>query len=415
MKIVVAVHGTRGDVEPCLAVAIELRRRGHEVSMAVPPNLIDFATTSGFANVKAYGPDSQQQIESEFFLRGWQLCNPFILLREARKYLIQGWQEMGELLHYLSQDADLILTGTTYQEVAANVAEARGVALVALHFFPCRLNTATVPLPIPIQLLRPFWVLVEWLHWRLIRPAEDRQRLSLGLPQARTRAVGRIVNSGSLEIQCYDKLFFPELAGDWGFSRPIVGSMSIEQAFDHDQELMDWIAAGQAPLYFGFGSMPVHAPKRTLNLIADVCAELGLRALINTPQPLPDSLRESDSFKLVRMVNLRLVLPCCRVVVHHGGAGTTAAGVRAGVPTLVLWVGAEQPLWGRAVQRLGIGTSGRLSTITHESLRAMLIKAMKPKVVARARLIAGQMTRPSESATAVADLVEAKARNHKRR
>jgi len=415
MKIVVAVHGTRGDVEPCLAVAIELRRRGHEVSMAVPPNLIDFATTSGFAMVVAYGPDSQQQIESEFFRRWRHPRHPLIWLREARHYLMQGWQEMGEVLYNLSQDVDLILTGTTYQEVAANVAEARRLPLVALHLFPHRLNTAIVPLPIPIQLLRPFWVFLEWLHWCILRPAEDQQRHSLGLPPARTRAVGRIVNSGALEIQGYDKLFFPKLTKEWRYSRPIIGFLTIEQATDQDQELMEWIAAGQAPVYIGFGSMSVPDPRQTLSLIADVCGELGLRSLIYSGEGLPGRRRETDTLRLVRSVNYRLVLPCCRAVVHHGGAGTTAAGVRAGVPTVILWIGAEQQFWGRAVQRLGLGTSGRLSTITHESLRAMLIKAMKPKVVARARLIAGQMTRPSESATAVADLVEAKARNHKRR
>lgn len=412
LKVVVAVHGSRGDVEPCLAAAIELRRRGHEVQMAVPPNLIDFAKASGFITVVAYGPDSQQQMQSEFF-QGWrQIRNPFVLLREARQYLMQGWQEMGNVLYNLSKDADLILTGTTYQEVAANVAEARSLPLAALHFFPCRLNTAIVPLPIPIQLLRPIWSLLEWLHWRLLSPAEDQQRLSLGLAPARTSAVRRIVSSGALEMQGYDKLFFPELSREWGSSRPIVGFLTIEQAMDQDQELMQWIAAGEAPVYFGFGSTPVTDSQRMLTLITDVCAGLRLRALICSGEGLTGHSHEADMIKLVRSVNFRLVLPCCRAVVHHGGAGTTAAAVRAGVPTVILWSVADQPVWGRVVQRLGIGVSGRLSAISHKSLRAMLIAVRAPRVVARARMIAEKMTQPSENAVAVADLVEAKAQRH---
>ena len=114
------------------------------------------------------------------------------------------------------------------------------------------------------------------------------------------RAVRRIVSSGALEIQGYDKLFLPELAREWGSSRPIVGFLTIEQAMDQDQELMRWIAAGEAPVYFGFGSMPVTDPQRTLTLIADVCADLGLRALICGGEGLPGRSHEADTIKWVR-------------------------------------------------------------------------------------------------------------------
>jgi UDP:flavonoid glycosyltransferase YjiC (YdhE family) len=213
-------------------------------------------------------------------------------------------------------------------------------------------------------------------------------------------------------MQGYDKLFFPELSREWGSSRPIVGFLTIEQAMDQDQELMQWIAAGEAPVYFGFGSTPVTDSQRMLTLITDVCAGLRLRALICSGEGLTGHSHEADMIKLVRSVNFRLVLPCCRAVVHHGGAGTTAAAVRAGVPTVILWSVADQPVWGRVVQRLGIGVSGRLSAISHKSLRAMLIAVRAPRVVARARMIAEKMTQPSENAVAVADLVEAKAQRH---
>ena len=154
MRFAIAVHGTRGDVEPAAAAAVELQRRGHEVSMAVPPNLVRFAESAGLpAPVLPYGPDSQQQLEAEVFRDWWKLRNPATVLRQAREYVVDGWSEMSETLNAMAAGADLILTGTTYQEVAANVAEAQGIPLAALHYFPARANSKILPVPVPLSVV----------------------------------------------------------------------------------------------------------------------------------------------------------------------------------------------------------------------------------------------------------------------
>jgi hypothetical protein len=95
------------------------------VNMAVPPNLVEFAESAGLFSVDSYGPDSQQQLEAEVFHDWFKLRNPIKVLRQAREYLTEGWAKMSETLTKLAVGADLILSGTTYHEVAANVAEAR--------------------------------------------------------------------------------------------------------------------------------------------------------------------------------------------------------------------------------------------------------------------------------------------------
>jgi len=105
-------------------------------------------------------------------------------------------------------------------------------------------------------------------------------------------------------------------------------------------------------------------------------------------------------------MNHAAIFPACRAVVHHGGAGTTAAGMRAGVPTLILWVTADQPIWAAQVKRLKVGSSRRFSGTTKESLVAELRGILNPHYVARARQVASQMTEPAESITATADLLE---------
>jgi UDP:flavonoid glycosyltransferase YjiC (YdhE family) len=410
MKIALAVHGTRGDVEPCAAVGRELLRRGHDVRMAVPPNLIGFVESAGVPGAVAYGPDSQKQLDADFFRDFWKIQNPVTLVRKGMEYITEGWAEMSQTLMALSQDADILLTGTTYQEVVANVAECRGIPLAALHYFPARVNSHIVAFPAPSAVVRSVWTAAEWLHWRMMKNADDAQRRELGLPRATARCARRIVDGGALEIQAYDELFFPGLAREWGDTRPFVGALTMELPTTTDDEVSSWIAAGTPPIYFGFGSMPVESPAEAMAKIGGVCAELGERALISSGVwDLDDDGAYGDHAKLVGAVNHAAVFPLCRAVVHHGGAGTTAAGVRAAVPTLILWVGADQPVWATHVKRLKVGTARRFSSTNRDKLATALRKVLAPEVTARAREVATQLTKPETSVSAAADLLEEKA------
>lgn len=409
MKFTLAVHGTRGDVEPCAAVGRELLTRGHEVRMAVPPNLIGFVESAGIPGAVAYGPDSQKQLDADFFRDFWKIQNPVTLVRRGMEYITEGWSEMSETLMSLSDGADLLLTGTTYQEVVANVAERQGIPLAALHYFPARVNSHIVPFPIPGQVMRSAWTAGEWLHWRMMKDAEDRQRRELGLPKATVRCARRIVDAGTLEIQAYDELFFPGLAQEWGGTRPFVGALTMELPTSSDDEVASWIAGGTPPIYFGFGSMPVESPAEAVAMISAVCAELGERALISSGVWNLDGGAYGDHVKLVGAVNHAAVFPACRAVVHHGGAGTTAASVRAAVPTLILWVGADQPVWATQVKRLKVGMARRFSTTTPDRLLGALQAVLAPRFTARAREVATQLTKSDASVGAAADLLEEKA------
>ncbi|OHV04532.1 hypothetical protein BKN37_09555 [Mycobacterium talmoniae] len=355
--------------------------------------------------------DSQQQLDADIFRKYWKIQNPVTALRELREYMTQGWAEMSAALQSLADGSDLILTGTTYQEAAANVAEYHGIPLAALHYFPARASGRALPLPLPPWLIRSGMAAAEWVYWRILKEAEDAQRRELGLPKATVSCVRRIAESGTVEMQAYDELFFPGLAQEWRGRRPFVGSISMELATDSDEEVASWIAASDPPIYFGFGSMPVQSPAQTVAMITEVCAELGERALICSGSCDFDDIPQANHVKLVGAVNHAAVFPRCRAVVHHGGAGTTAAGVRAGVPTVILWIGADQPVWAASVKRLEVGVSQRLSCTSRESLVAALRTVLTPHYVRRAREVAAAMTKPARSVSTAADLLEETVRN----
>jgi vancomycin aglycone glucosyltransferase len=117
-----------------------------------------------------------------------------------------------------------------------------------------------------------------------------------------------------------------------------------------------------------------------------------------------------ENVKVVREVNHAAVFPACCAAVHHGGAGTTAAGLRAGTPMLILWNGLDQPMWAAAIEYLEVGFGRRFSDSTLDSLTADLQQILSPQYAVRARTVATQMITPAESLARAADLLEDVAR-----
>ena len=413
MKVVLAFYGTRGDVEPGVAVGRELLRRGHDVRMAVPPDLIALAQSVGLA-ATAYGPDNQEWLEvtrnfwKRFFRNFWKIQDLKRLLREAREPGIQCWAEMSETLTSLAEAADLLVTGMSYQEIAANVAEYHRIPLASLHWLPIRVNGHVVS-TLPPPLIRSAMTLYEWLVWRGVKKVEDAQRRELGLPKATSPAPRRIAERESLEIQAYDEVCFPGLTAEWAKwdrQRPFVGTLTMELPTDADEEVVSWIAAGTPPIFFGFGSIPVESPADAIAMIAAACARLGERALVGAGWSDFSNVPHFEHVKVVGTMNYAAIFPACRALVHHGGAGTTAAGLRAGVPALILWMADVQFMWGAALKRLKVGTARRFSTTNETSLVADLRRILAPQYVIRAREIAARMAEPAESVSVAADRME---------
>src|SRR6202453_4425000 len=193
------------------------------------------------------------------------------------------------------------------------------------------------------------------MHASITKDAEDAQRRALGLPEADGSSI-------RLEIQAYDELCLPEPAAERvesdGFRplKPFVGALTLELPTEADDEVLSWIAEGTPPIYFGFGSnVRLPYPAETVAVISAACAQLGERALFCSGASDFIGVPDFDNVKVVSAVNHAVVFPACRAVVHQGGAGTTAAGMRAGVPTLILWHQIDdQPIWAAAVNQLKV-------------------------------------------------------------
>ena len=413
MKFVLANWGSRGEIEPCAAVGLELQRRGHEVCVAVPPDLVEFAESAGVPTV-AYGLEFQQVMNiyrdfwTYFFRNFWKVHKLGGKWREVAQPLLEDRVKILATLRSLTEGADVLVSGMNFEDIAANVAESRRTLLATLHYFPMRANGQVVsflPAPVGRQVMKVFW----WLCWRGPRKIEDAERRELGLPKATQPWTQRIADRGSIEIQAYDTVCFPGLAAEWEMwagQRPFVGTLTMNLVTDTDAEVASWIAAGTPPICFGFGSLAVESPAETMAMIRAVCSRLGERALVCAAATEFRDDFNSHDVKVVRTMNYADAFPYCRAVVHHGGAGTTAASFRAGIPTLVLWTGVDQRVWGVQAKRLGVGTTRRFAATDEESLTRDLRMILAPPYLARARELAIRMSAPADSVAAAADLLE---------
>ncbi|MGE2813792.1 glycosyltransferase [Mycobacterium heidelbergense] len=417
MRFVLAIYGTRGDAEPGVAVGRELLRRGHDVRVAVAPDLVGFVESAGL-RASAFGPDARvwqdvhRDLLTRLFRSFWKVRELTALVREDQRLFNQLWEEIGKTLMSLAEGADVVLTSAIGEQSAANIAEYYGIPLATLHTFPIRANGQLIPgLPAPVG--RSAMTVSEWMSWPMLKKRDDAQRRELGLPKATGLWSRRIAERASVEIQAYDEVCFPGLAAEWAKckgQRPFVGALTMELTTDADEEVASWIAAGTPPIFFGFGSTPVKSPADTVAMIGATCAQLGERALICSAGTDFSDAPHFEHVKTVDAMNYSAAFPACRAVVHHGGTGTTAAGLRAGVPSLILPTFGDQTLWGTQVKRLKVGSARRFSSTTRESLVADLRRILAPQYVARAREISARMTKPVESVAVAADLLENVAR-----
>lgn len=400
MRILLAFNGSRGDVQPGLLLGAGLAAGGHSVVAAVPPNLLDFAAGHlPGAEVVPLGPDTRELLASDLVRGRAKSPNPVTRVRALAELSRHGFDQMaGELAQY-SDGVDAVVAGMAGQELAFVAAEYRQVPFAALHYCPIRPSAAVPALPggprLPAAANRGAWAAVAAARAAAMRGKEAQARARLGLPATRQTMLARMRGAGAVEVQAYDPALFPGLAAQWaaapGPARPFTGFLTpTGPAPQLDPRLREWIGDGDAPVYAGFGSMPVADPKATLDLLAGACRAVGRRLVLAAGwSDLEPSF--GGDVAVVRAADHRALFPLCAAAVHHGGAGSTGASVRAGLPTLVCWFSADQPYWGAQLRALGAGGSVRFRGLGPARLRAELEGLLRPETGRRARALAASM------------------------
>lgn len=362
MRIIVFAAGSRGDIQPCLVLAKRLQQAGMDVLAAVPENFGSFVEGYGLRLHPLRG-DVQQVMASEtgqtFMESGGG--NPLRSIRAMRTMLGPVALQMAEDAFEASQEAEAIISLGVLTPFAQSIAEKRGIRLICLEPTPL-LPTGAFPAPgWPIQ--RNLGRLHNRLTghamleviWQWYRPFVNEFRHRLGLKPLRAGGFHRILSSTPL-LGAYSSHVIPRPA-DWPAGAQITGYWfsETESAWQPPPALEAFLADGDPPVYVGFGSMAGSNPEQTARLMLAALADNGQRGVLLTGWGGMRALSAPENVYVIELAPHAWLFPRMAAVVHHGGAGTTAEGLRAGVPAVIIPFIVDQRFWGARVAALGAG------------------------------------------------------------
>jgi UDP:flavonoid glycosyltransferase YjiC (YdhE family) len=366
LRIVIPITGSRGDVQPFIALGMGLRAVGHEVCLATHADFAELTRSRGleFFPIED-GARALHETETgqRMFNAG---KNPFIFIREFVRLREPLLQSLVHACHEACQDADVLVVPTTAVLLGVTAAEKLGIPVVLATLQPTlptrfRVSCLLPPSPSWLPLRNLYNLLSHYVvaecFWQLQREAVNQARQEvLGLPPLPFWGLSPRFFQQTPSLHGYSPLVVPKPA-DWSAKHRLTGYWFLEtgKAWQPPANLLRFLEAGPSPVCVGFGSMPNPNLQEATDLVVRALARAGQRGILLTGWGgLEKVHNQADIFSLESAPHDWL-FPYTAAVVHHGGAGTTAAALRAGVPSIVVPFMADQPFWGRRVFELGAG------------------------------------------------------------
>jgi UDP:flavonoid glycosyltransferase YjiC (YdhE family) len=348
MKIVLATSGSRGDVQPMLALALGFQERGHDVLLAGPPERAKWAEDIG-CPYRPIGRDVTAFIDSVRSAHAPSMAVTFI--RYVREEIRGQFNALPDII----SGADLVV-GASLCFGLASVAEAMGIAYRYIAFAPQMLPSAYHPYPAFKHQRLPAWC--NRFGWWFVARADrgfstrliNRHRRQLGLAPVKdllhSYYGGKVVVASDPAIS--------EIPPDTVSMAVQTGYMHLKQPTRELPALERFLADGPAPVYAGFGSMPRTDQIKLVPLFVHAARSAGRRIVIARPWGERSEPGADDVF-YIRQYPYEHLFHRMAVVVHHGGAGTTATATASGVPQVIVPHILDQYFWGERVFRAGIG------------------------------------------------------------
>ena len=396
MHVTILTVGTQGDVRPFIALGRGLKIAGHDVRIAASPNFaplivrhgLEFALLSG--DFRVLMARVQRLIENG--------TNPIIAARVMRRALVEiatPWPAEGQAA---CEGTDLIIASGLADLLGVSLAEAFGKQVVLAYLQPMLPSQELPPVTLPprqVPLPGTANLLLHWVarvaQWKVLQPAFNRHvRPALGLRRYPWFGPRYPVGERACPVICgYSGHVVPR-SGSWPEYVRVTGYWFLDEAESctPPPAVAAFLDCGPAPIYIGFGSMRSRDPEATTRLVIEALRRSGQRALLATgwdglAEPPPSF---DDRICTIREVSHDWLFRQVDVAVHHGGAGTSGAAIRAGIPSVVVPFLADQPFWAWQMERLGVAPPRlKHKALTAEQLAEAITVARGEKMRQTAR------------------------------
>jgi sterol 3beta-glucosyltransferase len=408
MKALLLTVGSQGDVQPYVALAIRLRAAGHEAVLVAP------AAFSGLAG--AYDVPFLP-LELDMGQVGEAVAGRYGLRHMLRFCHATGRRSAAVLpaLETASDGGADVVVHHPVLPLGQHLAELLGVPAVVGLAMPALVPTgefpsAAWPCRVPAMLNRPSHRAAGQLAGAWCRRDIDRWRRDvLALPSRRGRHDPLVSVDGTpvTVLHAFSEHVVPRPA-DWPASVHVTGYWPLPAApgWSPPRRLATFLEAGGPVVYIGFGSMPSLDPARLAASIMTATGGNDVRAVVASLDPALRRLLPSGRFLVIRSAPHDWLFPRVEAIVHHGGAGTTAAALHAGKPQVIWPFAVDQPFWARRMASLGVAPPARpVRELTGSALTAALDRALgAPDMARRSAALATRLRAEDGAGQAVARL-----------
>lgn len=411
MRIALLAVGSRGDVQPLVALGAALDRAGHRVRVATSPEFADMVRGAGL-DFSPAGPSATGVLSER---DGRKLVSgaggPVVQVLRLRQVLVPLIDRLVDDLRHAAADSDALLFTPLVN--IGDVAQHVGVPAMMVSLWPKSRTSAFPAIGLPrIPLLdgpynRLTHMLLEQLSWRPFQREGNRARAALGLPPMRWGTpLGYAHRHQWPVLYGFSETVVPRPA-DWGPWLHITGYWFAEPppGWEPPARLLRFLDAGEPPVVITFGSMTAWDPAELASIAVEALRLAGRRGVLVGGLDLGD--RDDDRLVHLPEIPHDWLFPRAAAVVHHAGAGTAAAALRAGVPNVTVPFFADQPFWAERIRALSASPAplprGRL---TPERLAAAIRQATQdPEIAAGAREV-GRRLRTEDSLGQAVRVVE---------
>lgn len=362
MDISIISAGSRGDVQPYIALSAGFQKAGHKVRFLAPSDYKELAVEHRLefidlgGNMQSVAQGLEGQLEQGNMLK---------ILSEMRGAAAELIGEATERSVRASKGSDVILAGLGALSIAVTTSETLDIPYVPAFLYPFTPTSEFASVLSPVHSKRmPGWAnratfhLAQQMMWQAFRLADNnvrRERLRIGR-SAFWGPFSLLQESKLPVLYGYSKHVIP-IPSDWDDSNIVTGYWFLDPPgeWQPSSSLRKFIESGTPPVYIGFGSMVNQDPKETARVVIAALERSAQRGIVGSGW---GGIQDSDLPDFVHVVGSvphTWLFPRMAAVVHHGGVGTTAAGLRAGVPSIIIPFFGDQTYWGHRIFELGVG------------------------------------------------------------
>lgn len=425
MNITIATFGSRGDTQPQLALALGLRRAGHSAKLVAPPDLAGWIRSYG-VDVHAMHFDVQNVIRSPeiaSLLNSRNIPRQLRTIRRVMDTLVGG--ALDDAME-AAQDADFLILPIT-ECGGVDIAARRAIPMAYASAQPMYPPTRAFPAVfLPFQpslgggINRLTHELFLRIAWPFLGGSFNRWRAErFGLPP--WRSMREMLDSRrklrTPWLFAYSPLVVPK-PPDWEDVHHVTGYWFLDARPDWspDASLARFLESGPPPVYIGFGSMSDKEPERRGRMALRALELSGQRGVIATGWGGIARLKTSADAVFVDDVPHSWLFPRMAAVVHHGGAGTTGAGLRSGVPSIVAPFAGDQHAWAKRVAELGAGPRTTTAKgMTAASLARAISAAVHDRGIRVRAAAVGRAIRAEDGTARAVEVIERHAAESGRR